>query len=88
MKKIIVTVQDKAGTFEYDMELPTDLTADKLTDDVVQTLNGCDPNIIFSADSTVLYSRRLGRSIGREETLAQAGVWNGDVLFIYSGRTA
>ena len=82
MKKIIVTVKDSKSSFNYDVELPTKLTVDKLTDDLMETLNGYNPGLSFRAETTVLDCVRLGRTLERGATLEQAGVWNGDVIVL------
>ena len=80
MENIIVTATNISRTFLYDLELPTDVTGDKLKADVVEALNGQDNRLMLNADSTVLFCNRIGRQLGNDETLKSAGVWNGDYI--------
>lgn len=83
MDTIIVTVTDKKSSFFQDLEVPTDLTVDKLRDDIVQTLNGYRPELYLDSFSTKIFSGRLGRQLADTETLGEVGVWNGDYLMLF-----
>lgn len=82
MKKIIVTVTCSSNRFNYDIELPTNLELSKLTDDLIQTLQGANPEIWFDIERARIFDVRLGRYLAPTETLAGAGVWNGDILLL------
>lgn len=82
MENIIVTVTNHTRSYLYDLEVPTNITIDKLKDDIVETLNGYKPELFLRNVSTELYCNRLGRQILHEETLQSAGVWNGDYITI------
>lgn len=86
MKKIIVTVTNNDKRFNYDVELPTNLEISKLTDDLIQTLHGANPEIWFNANSTKIFDMRLMRNLDFSETLETAGVWNGDILILKESR--
>lgn len=82
MKKIIVTVTNKEKSFCYDVEVPTNLTLDKLYDDIAQSLIGYKPNMTLKADSARIYSTFCKKMLGNTDTLESAGVWNGDILIL------
>lgn len=66
----------------YDLELPTNITIDKLKDDIVEALNGYNPDLYLRTATTELFCNRLGRQLTSNETLIEAGVWNGDYITI------
>lgn len=86
MHTLIVTVQDEKKKIAVDLEVPALLAVEKLRQDIVDTLNAYNPDLYLSAFSMELFSPRLRRILGGHETLAQAGVWNGDRLTLIAGR--
>lgn len=88
MKKIIVTVQNKSGQLQFDLEVPTDCAAKKLARDIGETLTGALLAGLGGPDAgeeqfsglSSLRSKRLDRELAEDETLESAGVYNGDVL--------
>ena len=82
MDSIIITVTNIKKSFLYDLEVPVNLTIDKLKDDIVETLNGYNPDLFLRTATTDLFCNRIGRKIKPEETLEMAGVWNGDYITI------
>lgn len=78
---IIVTVSDGENRLPYDIEVPTSIPANKLIHDIAETLSAyAGTDTLTSARE--LFSVRLGRSLGAEETFAQAGIWNGDIIYV------
>ena len=84
MNSIIVTVTDKKNRFMFDMDVPTDLPGMKLAEDVMEVLNERDPELYLNARYHCFYLNRQGRILSDRETLAEAGVWNGDYMTITS----
>lgn len=82
MRNIIVTVTDKYNRFAYDVEVPVDQPGMKVTEDVLEVLNECSPELNLNALYHCLHLSRLDRYLKDEETLAQAGVWNGDYITV------
>ncbi len=82
MKNIILTVTDIPKSIFYDIEVPTDLTFDKLKDDIVETLNGYNPELMLKNATTEFLCNRTGKQIQVDETLEDAGIWNGDYITI------
>jgi uncharacterized ubiquitin-like protein YukD len=80
MKNIIVTVTNDQGNYYYDIEVPVDLTVDKLTDDMVQTLNGYNPSLYLKEHDMELICDRTGHKLEQDKTLEQLGVRNGDYI--------
>ena len=78
MKHLIVTVEEPYLNESYDLEVPQDLAVVQLTEDILETLKGYRPDrICRDAERTVLKVPRLERVLGPNETLYEAGVWNG-----------
>ena len=84
MKSIIVTITDKNKRFLMDMEVPTDEPGMKVTEDIMEVLNHQDPDLRLNAYYHCLYLNRQKRPLKDRETLAEAGVWNGDYITIIS----
>lgn len=82
MENIIVTVTNQMRSFFYDIEVPTNLTIDKLKEDIVEALNGYNPNLFLSAATSKILCNRTNHLLEDDETLESAGVWNGDYLTI------
>lgn len=82
MESIIVTVTNIAKAYLYDLEVPTNITIDKLKDDIVEALNGYNPDLFLRTATTELFCNRIGRQLKADETLESAGVWNGDYITI------
>lgn len=80
MENIIVTATNISKSFLYDLELPATVTVDKLKDDIVDALNGYNPDLFLNTASTALFCNRIGRQLNNDETLESAGVWNGDYI--------
>ena len=82
MKNIILTVTDIPKSVFFDIEVPTDQIFDQLKDDMIETLNGYDPNLRLKNTTTEFLCNRTGKQIQANETLETAGVWNGDYITI------
>ena len=80
---IIVTVKSNDRVLTYDVEVPTDLTAGKAAKDIVEALNYYKGGTASLPESGYcLKNERTGRRLSEKKTLAQNGVWQGDVLLI------
>lgn len=84
MKNIIVTITDKPGRFVYDIEVPAGQSGGTLTEDVMEVINEANPELYLNARYHCLYLNRLGHPLSDGETLAGAGVRNGDYITIIS----
>lgn len=82
MKSIIVTMTNEKQDYYYDVEIPVDLEAEKLLDDIVQTLNGYNPSLYLQIFHSELVCERTGRVVEGDMTAEQAGVRNGDFLIV------
>lgn len=83
MANITVTVSDKNQSFMYDMQVPTDLEFEKLVDDLVQAIIGCNPALAYQPQRTRIFIPKLMmREMTYGETLEDLGVFNGDYLLI------
>lgn len=82
MKDIIVTITNKSKDFLYDIEVPVELEIDKLKDDIVEALNGYNPELFLNTASIGIFCNRINRMLDSGETLHSAGVWNGDYITI------
>ena len=84
MKSIIITVSDKNRRFLVDVEVPTEEPGGKVTEDLFEVLNHQDEDLRLNTYYHGLYLERQKRLLKDRETLAQAGVWNGDYLTVVS----
>lgn len=82
MKNIIVTVRNAEKNNSYDLEIPVDLEGEKLLDDIVQTLNGCDSSLYLQAVRSELICERTGRRLEGTQTAEESGIRNGDFITI------
>ncbi len=82
MNEIIVSVTNAYKTFLIDLELPCDVAAGELTLDIIEALNGYDPRLCMRGDSAVLFCNRTGKRLKKDQTLKDAGVWNGDFITV------
>lgn len=82
MENIIVTVTDKAGHFSYDLEISTKLEMKKLLNDIVEALNGFNTELFLNPLRYEVICVRTNHAIDSEETLEDAGIWNGDILIL------
>ena len=80
MDKLMVTLLDHCSGDVFDLEVPLEVEIEKLLDDIVQSLNGCDQKQRPPACELELYSRRQNRVLGRDKNLDQEQVWTGDYL--------
>ena len=77
---IIVTVTNKDKSFFYDLDIPCDLTSDKLVQDISEAVNGLNPMLFINPAGTALLCNRINHTLNYDETLEDAGVRNGDYL--------
>ncbi len=82
MDVIIVTVTDERSLICQDLEVPADLEASKLKEDIIKTLEGWRPEYTADFYQTRIRCGRTGKYLKDDETLNQAGVWNGDYLIL------
>lgn len=65
----------------YDIEVPTDVAASHLSAHIAETINAyLSKEQPLKGEKYSLKCIRLGRTLSGEETLGDAGVWNGDIL--------
>lgn len=82
MDRIVVSVGDIKETYQYDFEVNISQTVGECLLDIVESLIEYDQSIQFSGDSVSLFCQRLNRYLPTDISLYDAGVWNGDYLFI------
>ncbi len=82
MEEIIVTVMDERNNFNYDVEVPVNLSGGKLLDDMVEALNGYNPSLYLNAPRLELVSLRKNQVISFNQTLEECGIWNGDYILL------
>lgn len=78
---IMVTLRDENGTFAYDLELPYDMEAERLTEQIVRALGAYNRKLRFTG-SEGLYAPRLRRRLRPCETMEQVGLQNGEYLVL------
>ena len=79
---MIVTIQTANKDIVYDIELPTNLPAGRLGDDIIEALTAYNPNIGKIVLKGSLFCKRLNMTIPEEMTFLEAGVWSGDIIVI------
>ena len=79
MEMVMVTLRDEGHTFAYDLELPYEMEAE-----IVEALHAYNHNLTLSTDSK-LYFPHERQLLRPWESLAQAGVHNGDYLVLVGG---
>lgn len=82
MGNIIITVTNQSKSYFYDIEIPVELSIRNLKDDIVEALNGYNPNLFLKAATVSLFCNRTGHTLTDDETMETAGVWNGDYITI------
>ena len=85
MSSIIVTITDEKKSFYYDLDVPSDLVAEKLVQDIVETLNGLNPILMLSHFGTSLVCSRTQKRVHPNETLSDAHIRNGDYIILSGG---
>lgn len=84
MEMVMVTLRDEGHTFAYDLELPYEMEAERLIGQIVQALHAYNHHLTLSP-SCKLYLPHERQVLRPCESLAQAGVHNGDYLVLVGG---
>lgn len=83
---IIVTVRDEPGNFSYDVEVPVNVPARKLSGDIVEVLNqyhrSSKGEKLLPKSSYAMVNKRTGKTLDPGRTFYEAGVWQGDALVL------
>lgn len=82
MKKIIVTLTNENNSFFFDMELPTQYPVKKMYSTIVDLLNQNQSKIVFKVAGLLLVANRQKKIISPNNTLEEAGIWNGDYITV------
>ncbi|MBV8718147.1 MAG: PASTA domain-containing protein [Chloroflexi bacterium] len=77
MQRVVVAVRRQAEAAETDFEVPTDVTATDLVEQLSRSLGAP-----AGAGALELRAVSLGRALRPEETLADAGLWDGAILVL------
>lgn len=81
MKIVTFTFSMGGGEISYDMEMPCQVPARTLITHICQTINLYSEGALdLQPQGLQLWCRRLERVLSANETLEDAGVWNGDHL--------
>ena len=73
MVMVTILVKAEGKNIAYDMELPANVPALILVNQYRRALR-------ISGKNKVLWAKRLDRNINPDETLENAGIWDGDYL--------
>lgn len=84
MEMVMVTLRDEGHTFAYDLELPYEMETERLIGQIAEALHAYNHNLTLSTDSK-LYFPHERQLLRPWESLAQAGVHNGDYLVLVGG---
>lgn len=80
METAIVTVRDRSGQFECDMELPAGLPVAALAEKLLEALRAIDPRT-FSAFVGLSLTCN-GELLDRGKTLNELEIWDGNVIVV------
>lgn len=83
MESAIVTVRNTGGSFEKDMELPSNLPVRELSVRLLEVLRTLDYVSFGSFSHLVLSSD--GRILDDEKTLDELNVWDGSIITVRQG---
>ena len=81
---MIITIRDERKTFAYDMEIAEEVSVDKAIKDIFEILNILNPEFPVDISRYKLFHNRTGRSLAGEESVQEAGIWNGDYITLVS----
>ncbi len=77
---VLITLKSIRMQGLYDLEVPADVPAGQLTEDIAEVMNNYLNEMLFDPADYVLKCERLKRVIGVDETFYEAGIWNGDII--------
>ncbi len=81
MKEIVVvTLRSDELSGSFDIEVPIDVPAGQLSDNIAEVFNNYLENPPFNDSVYQLYCDRQNRFLENTETFLEAGIWNGDVI--------
>lgn len=83
MESAIVTIRNTSGSFEKDMELPTNLAVRALSARLLEVLHAMDDTIFGSFNDLVLMSD--GCVLDPEKNLDELCIWDGSVITVRQG---
>lgn len=75
----IVTITSNAFRAVYDMEFPDEVPVHKLTRDAIESINAAS-GMNLDYRNFAMVCNRTNQVLNAEQTLSEAGVWNGDYL--------
>lgn len=80
MEKVIVTVRDRSGKFECDMELPVNLPTAMLANKLLETLKNIDYRTFSSFGALSLSCG--GAVLDKTKTLNELEIWDGSIIVV------
>ena len=79
MRPFVIVTMNIENT-GYDMELPTDVPISRLRGDIIEV---CRLHSVYKGDAPKadgVYCERLHQILPEDQTLAELGIWSGDIL--------
>lgn len=80
MDRVIVTVRCQDSRQLYDIEMPANIPANKLAVKIKELVESVDINFTDSEYDYKINVEGLGRDLENDESLAEAGVWDGSII--------
>ena len=80
MEKAIVTVKDRSGQFERDMELPVGLPVSVLAKKLLEALKIIDQRTFSPYGSLSLFCG--GKALDKTKTLNELEIWDGSIIVV------
>ena len=82
MDSIIITVKDEQENFSYDMEIPSTVPMNLVTEQLIGNLSLLNPSYPFYRKRWSFICNRTNQRISKDSTAQECGIWNGDYLIM------
>lgn len=83
MENVIVTIKSRDGGRYYDMQLPANMPAKALSGKILSLLRNYDPEFVRQVHGHSVNVLSIGRHLDDDETLEEAGIWDGDIITLF-----
>lgn len=80
MESVIVTVKSCECKHIFDVEIPTNFPANVLVNKIIGLITSIDSCFTRLESKYQIFIESLGRVLEEDETLEEAGVWEGSIL--------
>ncbi|MDR0405979.1 MAG: EsaB/YukD family protein [Clostridiales bacterium] len=85
LNSVILTVRVERTDLEYDMEFPADVPGGQLCEKLLAALRNIENDTFRAVEKIHLTIERTGTPLDDDQTLEQAGVWDGGIVTVVKG---